>query len=67
MTIETTMNYRKIAGTVEYSHEDEMYYGKLLDTYPSLWLYGGNTKEELKAAFENTVDEYYNHMWSIMS
>ena len=51
--------YKGYFGTVEYSEEDNCYYGKIENVNDTV-LYEGNTVEELKLDFENAVNDYIN-------
>lgn len=51
------MNYKKFNGTIEYSKEDNVYYGKL-ENIRDLVTYEADTKEELEDSFKEAVDDY---------
>lgn len=51
------MYYKEFCGTIFYSEEDCIYYGKVL-FIKDLVSYEGVTPEELKKSFESAVDEY---------
>ena len=51
------LSYKGYHGTVEYSLEDQLLFGKVIDTQ-SLISYEGSTIEELKEDFEGAVDDY---------
>ncbi len=51
------MEYRDYYGSVEYSDEDETFYGKV-SFLRSLISYEGQTVKELKRAFHEAVDDY---------
>lgn len=49
--------YRDYEGSIEYSREDQCFFGKILYV-PDLILYEGTDLENLEAAFHSAVDEY---------
>lgn len=51
------MEYKGYSGTVEYSQEDNVLFGKVLGI-KSLISYEGQSVEELKNDFESAVDDY---------
>ncbi|WP_163836857.1 hypothetical protein [Spartinivicinus ruber] len=51
------MQYKGFQGSVEYSADDDLLYGKVLAVEP-LINYEGSTMDELKAAFEAAIDSY---------
>ena len=51
------LEYKGYEGSVEYSLDDEILYGQVLGVR-SLLLYEGQTLAQLKADFEDTVDDY---------
>lgn len=51
------LSYKGFHGTVDYSLEDKILYGKVIDTR-SLISYEGKTIEELTADFKDAVDDY---------
>ena len=51
------LQYRGYAGSIEYSEEDFVFFGKLLDI-PDLVSYHGYTSSELTSAFIDAVDDY---------
>ncbi len=51
------MNYKGYIGSVEFSEEDEVFYGKVLGIR-SLISYEGTTAKELVTNFHDSVDEY---------
>lgn len=51
------MEYRDYYGSVEYSDEDETFYGKV-SFLRDLISYEGQTVKELKQAFHESVDDY---------
>ncbi len=52
-----TMKYRGYVGSVEFSEEDELFFGKLLGMR-SLILYEGSNGKELLKDFHTAVDDY---------
>jgi len=52
-----TMKYKNYIGSVEFSEEDELFYGKVLGIR-SLLLYEGHDAKELIADFHSAVDAY---------
>jgi predicted HicB family RNase H-like nuclease len=52
-----TFLYRGYTGSVEYSVEDKMYYGQILNTR-DLIQYEAETLGKLKTEFEDAVDDY---------
>lgn len=55
--MDNTIKYRDYMGSVEYSAEDECFYGKVLGIN-DLVTFEGTSVEELKAAFQEAVDDY---------
>lgn len=55
--MKNTMNYQGYTGSVEFSEEDEMFFGKVLGIR-SLISYEGSSARELLEDFHGTVDEY---------
>ena len=51
------LEYKGFQGSVEYSGDDDLLYGKVLSVEP-LISYEGSTLDELKAAFEAAIDDY---------
>jgi predicted HicB family RNase H-like nuclease len=51
------LTYKNYTGSVEYSEEDGVFFGKLL-YITDLILYEAESKEGLQKSFENAVDEY---------
>ena len=51
------MEYREYYGSVEYSSDDETFYGKVA-FLRALISYEGQTVKELKQAFQKSVDDY---------
>ena len=51
------LKYKGYVGSVEYSEEDDMYFGELLNT-DDLVLFEGRNYSELKNDFQNAVKEY---------
>lgn len=52
-----TMKYRGYVGSVDFSEDDDVLFGRLLGIR-SLILYEGTTVKELIASFHDAVDEY---------
>lgn len=50
------LEYKNFKGSVEYSKEDHCLFGKVQGTGKSLILYEGNTLDELRKDFEESVD-----------
>lgn len=51
--------YGEFLGTVQYSAEDEVFYGKILGV-DDLVTFEGSSVRELKKAFKDAVNEYVN-------
>ena len=51
-----TMLYKGFVGTVEYNEEDGCFFGGTFGTGGYLVEYQGQTEEELRKSFEETVD-----------
>jgi len=51
------MKYKDYIGSVEYSEEDEMYFGEI-QGIDSIVCYGGETISELEETFRESVDEF---------
>ena len=51
------LKYKEYTGSVEYSEEDDMLYGKVLGIN-ALFLYEGKDLDELKTDFHDVIDEY---------
>ena len=49
--------YKGYVGTVEYTTEDDVLFGKILGIR-GLFLYEGESLSEIKSAFQEAVDEY---------
>jgi len=56
----STMKYKDFLGSVQYSVEDECYFGKIL-SINDLYSYEGSDTIELENAFHEAVDEYLNN------
>jgi len=56
-SVEKTMEYNGYIGTVEYSAEDELLYGKIWGINDGV-TYDGESISQLKEAFHEAVDEY---------
>lgn len=52
-----TLKYKGYIGTVNYSEEDEVFFGKV-EGINGLVNFEGESVKELKAAFEEAVDDY---------
>lgn len=52
-----TFQYKGYVGSVEFSEEDDIFYGKVLGI-PSLISYEGESVTELLADFHDAVDDY---------
>lgn len=52
------LKYKGYIGSVDYSEEDNILFGKVLGMSKDAITYEGNTIEELKADFEAGVDHY---------
>lgn len=59
------MIYKKMMGSVEYSKEDDVFYGQIMGV-KELYSYEGFSICDLRRAFEEAVDDYinYNQMMS---
>lgn len=55
--MKNSMKYKGYVGTVEYSDEDECFYGKVLGVN-GLITFEGKSVSELKQAFHMMLDEY---------
>lgn len=53
------LTYKNYTGSVEYSEEDGVFFGKIL-YIPDLVLYECDSEEGLQQSFENAVDEYFS-------
>jgi len=51
------LEYKDFTGSVHFSTEDEVFYGKI-EGIPDLVSFEGSTVKELKTAFEEAVEEY---------
>ena len=51
------LTYKNYTGSIEYSREDNLLYGKVLGI-KGLISYEGKTKEDLDANFKTTIEEY---------
>lgn len=54
------LKYKDYVGSVSFSNEDEILFGKI-EYIRDLVSYHGNSVPEIKVAFENAVDEYLQH------
>lgn len=64
MKIGTFVEYKGYAGSIEYSTEDKIYYGSLLDIRDFI-SYEADTIEELFEEFHKTVDDYLSMCESV--
>lgn len=55
--IDSQITYKGYVGTISFSEQDRVYYGKVLDI-PDLVSYEGATLEELTADFQDAVNDY---------
>lgn len=51
------MKYKDYIGSIEYSEEDEMFFGEI-QGIDSIVGYGGETIDELEEMFRESVDEF---------
>lgn len=51
------VEYKGYVGSIEYSFEDNIYYGSLLNI-KDLVVYEGDTIEELYKYYQETIDDY---------
>lgn len=51
------LNYKNFIGSVSFSAEDELFYGKI-EGIDDLITFEGSSVKELKAAFEEAVEDY---------
>ena len=58
------MTYKGYAGTVEYSEEDNVLFGRLTDI-DDVITYEGESIKELREAFQESVDDYLEHCHNI--
>ncbi|HPW66579.1 MAG TPA: type II toxin-antitoxin system HicB family antitoxin [Salinivirgaceae bacterium] len=56
----STIKYKGFIGSVEFSHEDKVFYGKI-EGINSLVNYEGTSVAELNSAFEEAVNDYIAH------
>lgn len=56
----TTFSHRGYTGSVEYSDEDKVYFGKILNI-KDLVSYEAETPSKLKIEFEDAVDDYISY------
>jgi len=52
------LKYKMFKGSVEFSKEDNYYFGKILHTGRDLILYEGSTLKELEEDFKEAIDDY---------
>ncbi len=55
--MKSTIEYKSYIGSVSFSSEDEVFHGKI-EGIDDLVTFEGNSVEELKAAFQEAVDDY---------
>lgn len=55
--MDTVLTYKGYHGSIEYSQEDNCFFGKVAGM-KSLILYEGASRQELKREFEAAIDEY---------
>lgn len=55
--MKNVLSYKNYTGSVEYSAEDEVFYGKI-EFITDTVLYEGKSVQELKENFEEAVDDY---------
>jgi predicted HicB family RNase H-like nuclease len=54
------LEYKGYKGTIEYSKEDDLLFGKIL-VIRGLISYEGKTGNELEKDFQNAIDDYLHH------
>lgn len=52
------LKYKDYTGSVEFSYEDNCFFGKVQGLHGTLISYEGSTIDELRADFEGAVDDY---------
>jgi len=52
------MNYKEYSGSVEFSDEDSIFYGRIIGINDHI-TYDGYSVEELRKNFQDAVDEYF--------
>ncbi len=57
MTNYENIHYKDYTGSIEWSKEDKLYHGKLLNI-SDLIMYEGSNLEELEKYFKEAVDDY---------
>ena len=62
--MKNTMTYNGYAGTVEYSEDDNVLFGRLIGI-DDIITYEGESIQDLRAAFTEAVDDYLAHCRSI--
>ena len=55
--MKNTMNYKDYYGSVEFSDEDNVFFGRIIGINDRITYQGENAKD-LRRDFENSVDEY---------
>jgi len=58
MKYKDTLNYKGYIGTIEYTDENDCFFGRVININASI-SYEGNTLEELKKDFEESIDDYF--------
>ena len=58
VNINNTMEYKGYVGSVEFSEEDVIFYGKVMGIIRSLISYEGENARELVEGFHEAVDDY---------
>ena len=51
-------SYKGYLGSMEYSHTDEVFFGKVINTESDLIMYEADTIKDLEKEFHESVDEY---------
>lgn len=62
--MKNTMTYKGYAGTVEYSADDGVLFGRVVGI-DDVVSYEGESVAELRQAFQDSVDDYLEHCQSI--
>lgn len=61
----TTLSHRGYTGSVEYSAEDKIYFGKILHI-ADLVSYEAETPSKLQIEFEDAVDDYISYRLHVL-
>lgn len=61
----TTLSHRGYNGSVEYDAEDDVWYGRILNT-SDLVTYEAETPSKLKIEFEDAVDDYISYRLHVL-